>query len=282
MNLPKLAICNFISNVDELKRTALANGFSGVDWTFKTGDLPENDFAESKLLKRIERLEPLEVRYHCAFKGVDLGDADPRKAREAAETFRKACRLVSRLDGRHMTVHMGLGRSSMEELLWERSIRALANLVSFAEGLGIRVCLENLASGWTSRPELFEKLVRKSGASVTLDIGHARVSPSVQSCRYDFIDFVSPHHERICNTHVYHEERDDGHVPPARMEDILDRLTMLSRLPCDWWVLELREEKALLATLRCVRDFLETMPEGGTADDADGLEGGWLSEVHSI
>jgi hypothetical protein len=123
------------------------------------------------------------------------------------------------------------------------------------------VCLENLASGWSSRPELFEKLVRKSKAAVTLDIGHARMSPSVQSQRFDLEDFVTPHLRRVLNAHIYHEERNDRHTAPESLADLEDRLHLLTCLPCDWWVLELREEKALLETLRVVREFLGDAPE---------------------
>lgn len=261
MSQPKLAMCNFIPDVEGLKKMALAHGFSGVDWTFTPQDLPANSLDESRLLKRISRLHPLEVRYHCAFKGIDLGDADTVKADEAMETYRNVCRMVSRLDGKFMTVHLGLGSRSTDELSWERSVDGLAELVGYAESLGICVCLENLASGWSSRPELFERLIRKSKAGVTLDIGHAQVSPSVQSRQYDFEDFVSPHHERVFNAHVYHEEREDGHVPPEELDDVKDRLSLLSCLPCDWWVLELREEAALLSMLRVVRQFMNTVPE---------------------
>jgi sugar phosphate isomerase/epimerase len=257
MILPKLAMCNFIPDAGKLRQTALAHGFSGIDWTFKPEDLPSNDIDELRFIKRVSQLHPLEVRFHCAFTGMDLGDADPGKAGAAMGVFRTACRLVAQVDGRFMTVHVGLGRDSSLDLSWERSVAALADLVSYAEGLGVCVCLENLASGWSSRPELFEKLVRKSRAGVTLDIGHARASPSVESQHYAVEDFVLPHHDRVFNAHVYHEERDDGHTPPEKLEDVVDRLHLLNSLPCDWWVLELREEQVLHSTLEVVQQFLD-------------------------
>lgn len=88
-DLPKLAVCNFQGEAEDLKRFAVKNGFAGVDWTFKTRDLPENECQESRLCKEIARLHPLEVRYHCAFKGIDVGDADVEKARDAVEIFAK-------------------------------------------------------------------------------------------------------------------------------------------------------------------------------------------------
>jgi sugar phosphate isomerase/epimerase len=261
MTPPKLAMCNFVPDVEKLRQTALAHRFSGVDWTFKLQDLPTNDIDELRLIKRISRLHPIEVRYHCAFEGIDLGDAAPAEAEAAMEIFRSACRLVSKVDGRFMTVHVGLGRNSSLDLSWERSVAALADLVNYADGLGVCVCLENLACGWSSRPELFEKLVRKSRAGVSLDIGHARVSPSVESQHYAFEDFVLPHHDRVLNAHVYHEEREDGHLPPEKLDDLIERLNLLRCLSCDWWVLELREESALLSTLKIVRQFLDAIPD---------------------
>ncbi len=257
MNLPSLAICNFIGDAAVLGKTAAQYGFSGVDWTFRLDDLPRNEIEESRLLGRISKLGGLEVRYHCAFRGVDLGDEDDRRAQAAMEVFQKVCRIVSRLEGRFMTVHLGLGRRSPEGLSWERAISSLAYLVDYAKSLGVCLCLENLASGWTSRPQLFEKLIRKTGAGITLDIGHARVCQSVQCQVFELEDFVMPHHERVFNAHIYHEEVYYRHVPPRRLEDIRDRLDLLASIGCDWWVLELREKSPLLATLEIVRKYLE-------------------------
>lgn len=261
MNHPKLAICNFEAVADRLREMAFDNGFSGVDWTLKVEDLPADAFQEAALLRSITRLEPLEIRYHCAFEGFDLGDEDTSKAMAANDIFRKACRTVQRLGGRFMTIHMGLGRTSMNGLSWERTLRALEILVNYGAGLGVRVCLENLAAGWSSRPELFEKLVRKSHAGVTLDLGHARVCSSVETRRFDIEDFVLPHPAKVFNAHVYHEERDGRHLPPPSLDDISDRLGLLSCLACDWWVLELREEEALRSTLKVVKEFLESNPQ---------------------
>ncbi len=168
MSQPKPAMCNFIPDVDVLKKAAMAHGFSGVDWTFKPEDLPTNGLDESRLLGKISRLHPLEV--HRAFKGIDFGDADEAGASAAMETHRKVCRMVSRLEDRFMTVHLGLGSRSTGELSWERGIEAMTELVEYADDFGICLCLENPASGWSSPPELFEKLIRKSRAGVTLDI----------------------------------------------------------------------------------------------------------------
>ncbi len=255
---PKLALCNFMEDVDALKSFAFSGGFDGVDWTFTLEDLPRSVSQETMLYDRILRLNPLEVRYHCAFREVDLGDVDTVRAAEARRILQNTCRLISRLDGECMTIHMGLGRDSMENLHWERTLESLGELVEYGRKLGVRVCLENLASGWSSRPELFERLIRKTGAGVTLDIGHARVCPSVECQQYSFEDFIFPHEHQIFNAHIYHEERDETHIPPRSVQDLAPRLELLMGGPCDWWVLELREEASLMATRRIVEDYFQS------------------------
>lgn len=257
INGPTLACCNFNADVVKLKEFALENGFAGIDWSFKQENLPRSPAEESALLKTISSLHPLEVRYHCAFKKIDLGDVDDENSKNAMNIFRRICRLVSKLEGRFLTIHVGLGRNTTTDLSWSRTVERLADLVRYSNSIGVRLCLENLAWGWTSRPELFEKLIRKSGCWATVDVGHAFVSPSILSQQYRVNDFVAPQAERIVNAHVYHQEKDERHLPPKKLEDLEERLRMILQLPwCDWWVLELREEESLLQTLEIVGTFL--------------------------
>lgn len=262
MNQPRLACCNFIEDPAQLRAFALDHGFDGVDWTFTNHNFPPHPAAEAALIRAVQSLHPLEVRYHCAFAQTDLGDEDPAQAASAFQSLQAVCRLVSRLRGRYITIHIGLGRDSTVDLCWEDTLTKLRDLVQFAGRFYLRLCLENLAWGWTSRPELYEKLLRKSGACGTLDIGHAQVCPSVACQQFQVADFVRPHPERIHNAHIYDYENSQGHVPPQCLADIRDRLNLLGRLPlCDWWVLELREEQALRATLAIIREHFALLQE---------------------
>lgn len=270
---PKLALCNFMADSSDLHRFAHRHGFSGIDWTITLDDLPDSQRGESRLMRTLSSLQDLEVRYHCAFRNTDIGDDNDSKAMAAMDTFRTVCGVVSRLDGKFMTVHLGLGRQSPVGLSWDRTLNKLATLVKYANDLGICLCLENLASGWSSRPELFERLIRKTGAGVTLDIGHARVSPSVQSQIYELEDFVAPHPERVHNAHIYHEEIEDQHVPPQCLDDVRQRLDLLTALRCTWWVLELRREQPLLQTLEVVRQYLDDAHADAPAPEEPGPAG---------
>lgn len=260
MGQPILACCNFLPEAKELRDFALTYGFGGVDWTFTLENFPKTPAAEAALTRTIADLNPLELRYHCAFARTDLGAEDQEENRRTMQLFRRVCRLVAKLGGRVITIHIGgLGRESAFDLCWQKTLAGLTELIRLTNKLGLKLCIENLAWGWTSRPDLFEKLVRLSGAWATLDVGHARVSPAVASGLFRVRDFVAPHPERFLNAHVYHEETEAGHLPPHSLADLQERLDLLLRLPlCHWWVLELREESALLSTLQVVQEFFRS------------------------
>lgn len=260
---PKLALCNIFSDVAKLRDFALKNRFSGIEWSFFLDRVPRTPGEQSRWVNSIFSFQPMEVRFHCPFYQVDLGHDDPREAEEAARLFRHVIGLVSKAGGRYLTIHIGLGRDSTEPLSWDSTVSNLRSLVQFGAEHRVKVCLENLAWGWTSRPNLFEKLIRKSGAGVTLDVGHAYVSESVVSHQYTIEDFVSPHANRVFNAHLYHEEiAGIGHVPPERVEDLEDRLSLLRKIGCEWWVVEIHEPEGLLQTKKILDAYLEGLEDG--------------------
>ncbi len=255
---PRIACPNFIDDIDELRGFVKDHGFDGVDWTFRPDNMPVSMSEESLFVSRIGELRPLPVRYHCFFNNSGFGDHDPVRRDAAMGEFRKALRIVSKVQGRSMTIHVGLSNDSSEDTSWTHVIESLRELVSEASERRIRICLENLAYGWTSRPNLFEKLVRKTNSWVTLDIGHAQASNHLISQAYDLEDFIAPHPERILNAHVYDKELSNGHSAPDCLDDVEQRLDALMPLPlCDWWTLELREEAPLLKMLAVTRQYFD-------------------------
>jgi sugar phosphate isomerase/epimerase len=253
-----IAMPNFIQEPGELKRFAIENGFSGIDWSFDLDQLPATPSEESTWAAIQKNMEPLEIRYHCPFAKVDIGHEDMHEQKNALALFKRIIRLAAKSGGKYLTIHVGLGQNTTKILSWESTIRNIQELVQFGNNAGITICLENLAWGWTSRPNLFEKLVRRTGVYVTLDIGHADACESVQSQQYSVKDFISPHPDKVVNAHIYHTEHPDhGHVPPGAYEDIAGRLAMLTRSSCDWWVIELREAEGLLATKSFVERYFQ-------------------------
>jgi len=79
----------------------------------------------------------------------------------------------------------------------------------------------------------------------------------VQSRQYAIEDFVTPHADSVFNAHIYHTEiPGQGHIPPKKMEDIEDRLSLLKDIGCEWWVIEIREVEGLLKTRKIVDEYL--------------------------
>ncbi len=264
---PKLAICNIFPDFNKLKKFAQEYGFGGIDWSFDLNELPETPAEESKWVKSTSFLQPLEIRFHCPFYQIDLGHHNPKEAKKADTTFRRIIRLVSKASGKYLTIHIGLGHDSTGPLSWDATVNNLRHLVQFGAEHGVKICLENLAWGWTSKPNLFEKLIRMSGAAITFDIGHARICESVRSQQYSFEDFVTPHAERVLNAHIYHTETSYlGHVAPERLEDIRDRLDLLQEIGCDWWVIEIKEPNGLLQTKKIIDQYFSAVNRGNQID----------------
>lgn len=191
---------------------------------------------------------------------MDFGHENPFEQERAAEVFARVIRLVARMGGGYLTIHVGLGHDTTRSLSWDRTVNTLAQLVRYADKQNVRLCLENLSWGWTAKPNLFEKLIRLSGALVTFDIGHARRCEAIRSQAYACEDFVSPHAERVANAHVYHDELEEfGHVPSESESDIAERLDILMESGCRWWTLEIREKKGLMQTRQIVGHYLEKL-----------------------
>jgi sugar phosphate isomerase/epimerase len=205
----------------------------------------------------------LEVRFHCPFQKIDLGHTDPEKAKKAEVIFQSIIRLVSKAGGQILSIHIGLGRDSTAPLSWDSTISKLRNLVQYGTEHGVMVCLENLAWGWTSKPNLFEKLIRKSSAYVTFDIGHARVCESVRNHYYSVEDFVTPHAGKVLNAHIYDKEIEGiGHLPPEHLDDIKKRLSLLMDIGCEFWVIEIKEIESLLKTKKFIDEYLKSEHQG--------------------
>ncbi len=259
---PKLTMCNFFSDTEKLRKFAREYGFSGIDFSLDLQQLPETPAQESKWVKDMSALNSFEVRYHCPFDHIDLGHDNPKKAQAGKNLFCRVIRLISKVDGKYITLHIGLGHDSTELLSWETTINNLRRLINYGRAMNVKVCFENLAWGWTSKANLFEKLIRRSGAHVTLDIGHAYACESVQSQQYTIEDFVTSHADRVFNAHIYHTEiPGQGHIPPEKKEDIEDRLSLLQTIGCKWWVIEIREVEGLLKTKKIVDEYLAETKE---------------------
>jgi len=250
---PRIAIVNiFDQDAERLLDFATSYGFEGIDWSI------DQHQSQQDFISTMELLKDLEVRFHCPFHGVDLGYADGR-ASTSLVVFTQTLERISLAGGRHMTVHTGFGKVSEDELDFKQALSNLKILVRRGADLGVTVSLENLASQWTSVPELFTELIQHSGAGVTLDIGHAHVCASRDAEGHTFERYLLPNRDKIINAHIYHTEtREEGHVAPKGIEDIYERLELLKQAPsCTWWVIELKNTNEVLYTRDLINRYWE-------------------------
>ena len=250
----KFALINiFGQDAEKLADFASEFGFSGIDWSVDL-NLDERDF-----LRKMDTLKGFEVRYHCPWPHIDIAYADQR-AEQAMYIFGLLIGLISKAGGRYLTVHIGLGQSTVEELKWEKAIENLSSLVLFGAERGITICLENIPTGWTSNPKMFNTLVKKTGAGVSLDIGHINACRAKEPSEKFFKLYVMPNKKRIFNAHIYYTEIPQyGHVAPESLEQIFDYLWLLrSVTTCDWWVIELSNPDEILQTKDLLTNFLHS------------------------
>lgn len=254
--IPTLAVCNiFGSDGAGLAAFAREHEFSGIDWTIDP-DLPEDRFRQ-----KIAHLADFEVRYHCRFFEHEIalpGSAGVR----ALNLYKEMLRRIQAVGGQFMTLHIGLGRPANEGLDLASARKNLRELVTVGRGLGITVCLENLADGWTSDAPLFNRLVGETAAGITVDIGHAPERGS-DSGTAAMRALVAEFPERVHNSHIYHREvPGNGHTPPQTASDLRSRLHLLgTRTPCCWWVIELQDPDEILHTRDLIMTCLhETAP----------------------
>lgn len=252
MNNVRFAITNIYGqNAGKLADFAYKFGFIGIDWSLGL------HLSQSEFLRKMDELNNFEVRYHCPWPHIDFAYADQR-AEQAMCIFRNVIGLVSKAGGRYITVHVGLGQSSAKELDWGRAIKNLSDLVLYGAELGLTICLENITTAWTNNPKMFKTLVERTGAGVTLDIGHIHASRKNKLLEDFFKLYVLSNKDRIFNAHIYHTEiPQQGHVAPVSLEQIFDRVWLLKSVTkCDWWVIELSKPEEIMKTRDLLIQFL--------------------------
>ena len=176
-------------------------------------------------------------RFHL-YSQLDIGHFDKTKAQAAVAAYKDLIAGISRQGGAYLTIHIGLNYSD-DDLSFENAKENLENLVSFAQGKNVNLCVENLRRGFTGNPYLFAELIKYSGAHVTFDIGHATSSLAAAN-GFGPIEFLELIADRVVNTHVYEYELDGvGHVAPEDLSVIGPVLAQLQGAGCAWWVIEL-------------------------------------------
>lgn len=193
------------------------------------------------------------IRYHGYFPGFEIGHRDAQLAEEALDLHMKSVDAMVGLGEQVMTVHIGLVPSI--ELSHQNVVKNLTRLVEYAKTKGIIISLENLRFGATSNPEILLDWVEKSGASITLDVGHAVSSARVCSGELSVVRIIDLFSAYLEEVHFYEYET-DTHYAPKNMSILGPIVDSLSETRCKWWTIELESYDDILHTRNLINTYL--------------------------
>lgn len=197
--------------------------------------------------------DAVRVRHHGFFPEYEIGNVQAEQAEQAMQVHFAALDALLGRGEQVITVHIGVNKSI--RLDPARIVENLARLVDYGQQRGIIVSLENLKQGLTSKPETVLKWAEVSGASITLDVGHALSSSVVKNgdmTVHEIIDLFAP---RLMEAHVYEKEL-DRHYAPEDMQILGPVVDRLLETKCAWWTIELDDFEDILRTRRLLGEYM--------------------------
>ncbi len=169
---PVIAVSNkVLPEVGQLLGYCGRHRLRGIDYTMNTKASSVSDIQADKASIETILAAGLDIRYHLQFYGMEIADADLKRAKAALAFHRQCLDVVAQYHGRFATLHIGLGLESIEQIRYETALSHLEELVAYAKERRIVLCLENLTKGFTSHPDQFLTMIVSSGAAATFDLG---------------------------------------------------------------------------------------------------------------
>lgn len=221
-----------------------------LDWLAEQGFAIEYTPDSSNLSQMSEHILPytkngIKIRHHGFFPGFEFGDSDATRAEQAMAVHYEALDLMAGLGEPVVTCHAGLTKGV--ELDTNRVVENLTKIVQYGKKRGVTVSLENLRKGLTSNPDVLLDIAEKSGAKITLDIGHAVTCERVESGEFSVPEIVNMFNSKLIEVH-YYERETDQHYAPDNMKVLGPIVDALLQTNCKWWTVELEEYPDVLRT----------------------------------
>jgi sugar phosphate isomerase/epimerase len=238
---------------------AWRHGVERLDWIAANGlacaftpNPNQLDLISRQLGPYIDR--GMAVRHHGFFPGKEIGHPRAETAEDAIQLHFNAMEALQGVGEQLMTVHVGLDPTC--PLDSHRVIENLTRLVEYGKKIGITVSLENLRQGPTANPSTLLEWARRSGAGITLDIGHAVSSECVRRKEVSVEKLIGLAAERLTEVHLYESET-DRHWAPRTMDILGPIVDKLITTACRWWTIELEETRDVHRTLQLLFDHFE-------------------------
>ena len=237
------------------------------EWITKQGfalEYTPNPEAFSLLAQQLDPFlnAGVRVRHHGFFPEYEIGNVHAEQAEQAMQVHFAALDALCGRGEQVITVHIGVNRAI--RLDPTRIVENLARLVDYGRQRGIIVSLENLKQGMTSDPETVLNWIERSGASITLDVGHALSSNAAQNGEmtiHEIIDLFAP---RLMEVHFYEKEI-DRHYAPEDMQILGPVVDRLLETECAWWTIELDDFEDILRTRKLLGEYLSKKFSHSTA-----------------
>ena len=203
-------------SLPEAFQKARRSGLGAIEW-FEWGPPVVSEPEQAAEVVSLGREYDVSASYHAPYdRCSDLGLLSPEEgSRRLGDMLVRANRLGARL----MTLHLGTHKPSADrQEALDKTIAAIAENVSLAEQLNVRVCVENFTrchgdaalgvETWDF-VRLFDAL-DASFVGMNLDVGHANITGNL-------VELVARFGARIRNTHLHDTDgKTDGHLPPGQ------------------------------------------------------------------
>lgn len=238
---------------------AWRHGAERLDWIAAndlacafTPDPDRLDLIARQLIPYIDR--GMAVRHHGFFPGKEIGHALEGTAENAMQLHFKAMEALQGVGEHVLTVHVGLDANL--PLDSQRVVQNLTRLVGYGKKIGVTVSLENLRQGPTANPRTLRDWAQRSGAGITLDIGHALSSECVRRKEISAEKIIDLAADRLMEVHLYESET-DRHWAPRTMDILGPIVDKLVTTACRWWTIELEDTRDISRTRQLLADYFK-------------------------
>lgn len=207
--------------IDDIIQIAKRNIDRAVEWDLNFIPYCLNEKRIDFIKKEIEQ-SSLSMRYHLPYSYIEIAHEDKGIREFSISVLKRNLDFINILDGDTAIVHMGNNGICYEE----KGLESLDIISRYASKLGIKICVENLISGLTTKVGFLQKCLEIENIYFCLDVGHANYIAKRDEAFLLNIEKLLPF---VQHSHIYHiEDEKFNHL--AFTKDTIRNDTLIKRL----------------------------------------------------